>query len=70
MRTCLGTDVAARLRFSALYTSSFGETVALFATIVGIALLLVGIGLLVLTVSARRRSPDAAAAEPRTAVAT
>ena len=55
---------------TALYTSYFGESVALFAMIVGIALLLVGIGFVVLTVFARRRTPDPAAEEPRTAVAT
>jgi hypothetical protein len=55
---------------TALYTSYFAENVALFAMIVGIALLLVGIGFLVLTVFARRRTPDATAAEPRTGVAT
>jgi F0F1-type ATP synthase membrane subunit c/vacuolar-type H+-ATPase subunit K len=55
---------------TALYTSFFAESVALFAIIVGIALLLVGIGFLVLTVFARRRTPDATAAEPRTGVAT
>jgi hypothetical protein len=55
---------------TALYTAYFGENVALFAMIVGIALLLVGIGFAVLTVFARRRTPDTAAEEPRTAVAT
>jgi hypothetical protein len=55
---------------TALYTSYFGESVALFAIIVGIALLLVGIGFLVLIVVARRRAPDTADAEPSTAVAT
>ena len=55
---------------TALYTAYFGESVALFAIIVGIALLLVGIGFLVLIVVARRRTPDTAAEEPSTAVAT
>jgi hypothetical protein len=55
---------------TALYTAYFGENVALFAMIVGIALLLVGIGFAVLTVFARRRTPDTAAEEPRTTVAT
>ena len=54
---------------TALYTAYFGENVALFAMIVGIALLLVGIGFAVLTVFARRRAPDAAAGEPRGVVA-
>jgi hypothetical protein len=54
---------------TALYTAYFGENVALFAMIVGIALLLVGIGFAVLIVFARRRTPDAAAGEPRAAVA-
>ena len=55
---------------TALYTAYFGESVALFAIIVGIALLLVGIGFLVLIVVARRRTSDEAAVEPRAAVAT
>jgi hypothetical protein len=55
---------------NALYTSYFAENVALFAIIVGVALLLVGIGFLVLTRSARRRAPDTAAADQRAAVAT
>jgi hypothetical protein len=55
---------------NALYTSYFAENVALFAIIVGIALLLVGIGFVVLTRSARRRAPDPAAADQRAAVAT
>jgi hypothetical protein len=55
---------------NALYTSYFAENVALFAIIVGIALLLVGIGFLVLTRSARRRAPDTAAADQPAAVAT
>jgi hypothetical protein len=55
---------------TALYTSYFAENVALFSIIVGIALLLVGIGFLVLTIFARRRTPDTTAAQPRTSVAT
>jgi hypothetical protein len=55
---------------NALYTSYFAENVALFAIIVGVALLLVGIGFVVLTRSARRRAPDTAAADQRAAVAT
>jgi hypothetical protein len=54
---------------NALYTSYFAENVALFAIIVGIAMLLVGVGFLVLTLFARRRPPDTAAAPPSTAVA-
>jgi hypothetical protein len=54
---------------TALYTSYFAESVAFFAIIVGIALLLVGIGFAVLTVFSRRKTADAAAAEPRSAVA-
>ena len=48
---------------TALYTSYFGENVALFAIIVGIVMLLVGIGFVVITVSARRGAPSAAADE-------
>jgi hypothetical protein len=55
---------------NALYTSYFAENVALFAIIVGVALLLVGIGFLVLTRSARRRAPDTAAADQPYAVTT
>ena len=58
---------------TALYTSYFGENVALFAIVVGIALLLVGIGFVVLTVFARRSDAGGAAAPetpPDTAVAT
>ena len=58
---------------TALYTSYFGENVALFAIVVGIALLLVGIGFAVLIAFARRTAPAAAAATeppPDTAVAT
>ena len=55
---------------TALYTSYFAENVALFSIIVGIALLIMGIGFLVLTMFARKRAPDAAAAQPRTSVAT
>ena len=46
---------------TALYTSYFAETVALFAIIVGIVMLLVGIGFVVLTVFSRRRTPAAPA---------
>ena len=49
---------------NALYTSYFAENVALFAIIVGIALLLVGVGLVVLTIAARRRAPGAPVAAP------
>ena len=58
---------------TALYTSYFGENVALFAIIVGIALLLVGIGFVVLIVVARRTAPataPATQAPPDTAPAT
>lgn len=58
---------------NALYTSYFAENVALFAIIVGIAMLLVGIGFVVLTVFARRRAPAATTAPgtpPDTAAAT
>ena len=48
---------------TALYTSYFAENVALFAIIVGIAMLLVGIGFVVLMVFARRQAPAAAATE-------
>ena len=55
---------------TALYTSAFAEGVALFATVVGVAMLLVGIGFLVLTVFARRRASEPAAAGASPAVAT
>jgi hypothetical protein len=58
---------------TALYTSYFGENVALFAIIVGIALLLVGIGFAVLIAFARRTTPATATATdtpPDTAPAT
>jgi len=47
---------------TALDTSYFAETVALFAIIVGIVMLLVGIGFVVLTVFSRRGTPAAPAA--------
>jgi hypothetical protein len=59
---------------TALNTSFFAESVALFAMLMGIALLLTGIGLLVLTVrwlrepaSAARTAPQTAAVKPVTA---
>ena len=55
---------------NALYTSYFAENVAMFAIVVGIAMLLVGIGFAVLTVYARRRAPAAAGEEMREAVHT
>jgi hypothetical protein len=58
---------------TALYTSYFGENVALFAIIVGIALLLGGIGFAVLIAFARRTTPATAPATdtpPDTAPAT
>ena len=57
---------------NALYTSYFAENVALFAIIVGIAMLLVGIGFVVFLVFGRRQAPAAAAteSESRSAVAT
>jgi hypothetical protein len=42
---------------TALYTAYFGENVALFAIIVGIAMLLVGVGFTVMIAFARRRAP-------------
>ena len=54
---------------TALYTSYFAENVALFAIIVGIAMLLVGIGFVVFLVFGRRQTTTAAESEPRTAVA-
>jgi hypothetical protein len=47
---------------TALYTSYFAETVALFAIIVGIVMLLVGIGFAVLTLFSRRSTPATPAA--------
>ncbi len=47
---------------TALYMSYFAETVALFAVIVGIVMLLIGVGFVVLTVFSRRRMPAAPAA--------
>jgi uncharacterized membrane protein len=56
---------------TALYTSYFAENVALFAIIVGIAMLLVGIGFVVFLVFGRRQASAATAteSESRTAVA-
>ena len=52
---------------NALYTSYFAENVALFAIIVGFALLLIGVGLAILTMTGIRRS-SAAAGAPAQAV--
>jgi hypothetical protein len=48
---------------TALYMSFFAENVAVFAIIVGIAMLLAGVGFVVLSIFARRRAPTAAATE-------
>jgi hypothetical protein len=52
---------------TALNTSYFAESVALFAMIMGIALLLTGIGLLVLTVRWLREPASAARTAPKVA---
>ena len=55
---------------NALYTSYFAENVALFAIVVGFAMLLVGIGFVVVVTFMRRRASSPAAAEaPPPAVA-
>jgi hypothetical protein len=49
---------------TALNTSFFAEAVALFAIIIGVAMVLIGVGFLVLTVVARRRATGADTAVP------
>src|SRR3954468_5699468 len=53
---------------TALNTSFFAESVATFAIVMGVALLLVGGGFLVLTLRVLRRTDTAAARNPRAAV--
>ena len=59
--------VTATALTTALNTSYFAETVALFAILMGIALLLTGIGLLVLTVRWLREPSAAAQTTPTVA---
>jgi hypothetical protein len=54
---------------TALNTSFFAESVATFAIVMGVALLLVGGGFLVLTLRVLRRAETATAPAPRAAVA-
>ena len=55
---------------TALNTSFFAETVAVFGIVMGIALLLVGIGFLVLVLGGIERKPATAAASPPTSATT
>jgi hypothetical protein len=54
---------------TALYTSYFAESVALFAILVGIVMLLVGIGFIVLTAVSRRRTTAGTPPPPPAAAA-